>query len=319
MPAKKNLEGLYENNLKPKLSKLDNQRVKVASKIKKFAAFSIIPLTLSIFISVNITGNELPLLAAVGICVWIYFSKINPFWQDYRKAFKEQVIREIINFIDDRFTYSPSKKMSLSEFKKTGIFLMRVDRYRGDDHIEGKIDSTHVEFSEVHAEYTTKDNKGRTHYHTIFKGLLFSADFNKNFNVKTYILTDIAEKMFGFLGTKLQKMNKRRGQLVKLENIEFEKEFAVYSEDQIESRYILSPSLMERILSFKKQTKKSIQMSFVDTRLYIAVPYRKNLFEPKLFGDIVDFKNIQEYHDDLNLVLDLIETLNLNTRIWTKK
>jgi len=319
MPDKKNLENLYQSDLKPKLSKLDDQRIKVATKVKKFAAFAIIPIGLSIFISVNVTGNELPILAAVGICVWIYFSKINPFWQNYREKFKEEVIREIINFIDNRFTYSPSKKMSLSEFKKTGIFLMRVDRYRGDDHIEGKIDSTHVEFSEVHAEYRTRDNKGRTNYHTIFKGLLFSADFNKNFNVKTYVLTDVAEKMFGFLGTKLQKMNKWRGQLVKLENIEFEKEFAVYSEDQVESRYILSPSLMERMLSFKKQTKKRIQMSFVDTRLYIAVPYRKNLFEPKLFGDIVDFKNIQEYHDDLNLALDLIQTLNLNTRIWTKK
>ena len=76
---------------------------------------------------------------------------------------------------------------------------------------------------------------------------------------------------------------------------------------------------MERMLLFKKQTKKRIQMSFVDTRLYVTVPYRKNLFEPKLFGDIVDFKNIQEYHDDLSLVLDLIQTLNLNTRIWSKK
>ena len=60
--------------------------------------------------------------------------------------------------------------------------------------------------------------------------------------------------MFGFLGTKLQKMNKGRGDLVKLENPEFESEFAVYSGDQIESRYILSSSLMERILSFKKQS-----------------------------------------------------------------
>ena len=81
------------------------------------------------------------------------------------------------------------------------------------------------------------------------------------------MFTDTAEKMFCFIGTKLQKMNKARGELVKLENPEFESEFAVYSDDQIESRYILSPSLMERILSFKKQTKKSIQLSFIDSRL----------------------------------------------------
>ena len=64
---------------------------------------------------------------------------------------------------------------------------------------------------------------------------------------------------------------------------------------------------------------KKIQLSFVSNRLYVAIPYAKDLFEPKLFGDIVDFKHIQEYYNDLNLVINLVETLNLNTRIWTKE
>ena len=93
----------------------------------------------------------------------------------------------------------------------------------------------------------------------------------------------------------------------------------MYSDDQVESRYILSPSLMERILSFKKQTKKSIQLSFIDSRLYVTVPYSKALFEPKLFGEMIDFSDVQEYHNDLGLVISIAETLNLNTRIWTKK
>ena len=76
---------------------------------------------------------------------------------------------------------------------------------------------------------------------------------------------------------------------------------------------------MEKILSFKKQTNKNIQLSFVDRRLYVAIPYSKALFEPRLFGDMINFSDIQEYHDDLNLVISIAETLNLNTRIWTKK
>ena len=322
MSDTKNLESLYNSELKPRLSKLDNQRVQIISKIKKFVLYSIIPIIISIFISIQIE-SPIPVIIVVGLSVLISFFKINPLWKEYYKQFKEQVIREIIRFIDEGLSYSPSNKMSQNKFMKCGIFRTGIDRYNGDDYVQGKIDSTDIEFSEVHAEYktTTVDSKGRTqtHWHTIFKGLLFSADFNKNFNTRTYVLADTAEKMFGFLGTKLQKMNKGRGDLVKLENPEFESEFAVYSGDQIESRYILSPSLMERILSFKKQTKKGIQLSFVDSRLYVTVPYRKDLFEPKLFGDIVNFNHIKEYHNDLSLVLDLIQTLNLNTRIWTKE
>ena len=56
----------------------------------------------------------------------------------------------------------------------------------------GKIGSTQVEFSEIHAEYKTeyRDSKGRrrVNWHTIFKGLLFSVDFNKHFNVLSKIL-----------------------------------------------------------------------------------------------------------------------------------
>ena len=317
-----NLESLYNSELKPKLSELDNHRVNIISNIKRYTLYSIIPISISIFVSIQIEF-PIPTIVVVGLSVLISFFKINPLWKEYRRQFKEQVIKQIIKFIDEGLSYSPSDKMSQSEFMMCGIYRTGIDRYKGDDYVEGKIDSTQIEFSEVHAEYktTTVDSKGRTqtHWHTIFKGLLFSADFNKNFNTKTYVLTDTAEKMFGFLGTKLQKMNKGRGDLVKLENPEFESEFAVYSGDQIESRYILSPSLMERILSFKKQTKKGIQLSFVKSRLYVTVPYSKDLFEPKLFGDIVNFNHIKDYHNDLSLVLDLVQTLNLNTRIWTKE
>jgi len=322
MPEKINLENLYNTELKPKLSELDNQRIAIINKIKRYILLSIIPVALSIYFSISFQ-NPLPTIILVGIFILISFFKISPLWKEYRSQFKEQVIREIIKFIDSSLSYSPTKKISQSEFVKCGIFRTGIDRYRGDDFVNGTIGSTQMEFSEVHAEYktTTIDSKGRrrTHWHTIFKGLLFSADFNKEFNIKTYVLTDRAEKMFGFIGTKLQKMNKARGELVKLENPEFESEFAVYSDDQIESRYLLSPSLMERILSFKKQTKKNIQLSFIDSRLYVTVPYRKALFEPKLFGEMINFSDVQEYHNDLSLVISIAETLNLNTRIWTKK
>ncbi len=49
---------------------------------------------------------------------------------------------------------------------------------------------TAVEFSQVHAQYKTEssrtDSDGHTetdeHWHTIFKGIFFIADFNKHFN-----------------------------------------------------------------------------------------------------------------------------------------
>ena len=105
---------------------------------------------------------------------------------------------------------------------------------------------------------------------------------------------------------------------MKLENPEFEEAFVVYGGDQNEARYILSPRTMERMLEFSRKSGKKVQFSFVDSRVYVAIPYTKSLFEPKLFGKPASFERVQEYFEDLDLAMGIVEDLNLNTRIWTK-
>ena len=316
-----NFRELYSTNLVPKLTELDKTRKSILDLIKKHVLISLVPLGISGYVSI-LFENPIPIGITVVACVGYAFFKINPLWSSYYSAFKQQVIKQIIHFIDDTLTYSPADCISQGRFEECGIFRTHIDRYEGDDLVTGKRGSTDMKFSEVHAEYKTqtRDSKGRrrTHWHTIFKGLLFSADFNKYFNVSTYVLTDTAEKLFGSFGTKFQKFS-GHGDLVKLEDPEFEKSFVVYSSDQTEARYILSSSLMRRILDYKIKSKKNIQLSFISSRLFVAVPYGKDLFEPKLFGEITDFDSVEEYYNDLKLVLELIEDLNLNTRIWTKE
>ena len=316
-----NFRELYSTTLIPKLTELDKTRKSILDLIKKHILISLVPLGIFGYISV-LYETPIPIGIVAVACIGYAFYKINPLWSSYYSAFKQQVIKQIIHFIDDTLTYSPTDCISRGRFEECGIFRTHIDRYSGDDLVTGKIDSTDMKFSEVHAEYKTQttDSKGRTqtHWHTIFKGLLFSADFNKHFSVSTYVLTDTAEKLFGSFGTKFQKFS-GHGDLVKLEDPEFEKSFVVYSSDQTEARYILSSSLMKRILDYKIKSKKNIQLSFISSRLFVAVPYGKDLFEPKLFGEITDFESVEEYYNDLKLVLELIEDLNLNMRIWTKE
>jgi hypothetical protein len=120
------------------------------------------------------------------------------------------------------------------------------------------------------------------------------------------------------LGNLFQSWNKGRGELVKMEDPDFEREFVVYGADQVEARYILSTSLMKRIYDYKKKTGKTMYLSFLNDKIYVALSYMKNLFEPKLFKTLLDFGVIQEYYEDLSYAAGLVEELNLNTRIWSK-
>lgn len=152
----------------------------------------------------------------------------------------------------------------------------------------------------------------------IFRGIFFVADFNKNFNGHTVVLPDTAERMLGKFGQSLQSMSSR-GQLIRLEDPEFEKEFCVYSDDQVEARYILSTSLMQRIIEFKRKWNTKIYLSFRNSNVYIAISMSKNLFETRLFKSVQDYKFIEENIQFLILITGIIEDLNLNTRIWTKQ
>lgn len=272
-----------------------------------------------------VAGGGPPVLFIVGpvgglIVGAILFHVIG---RSYVSDFKQQIIGKLIPFLEPGLQYAPEEFVGEQPFQESGLFQQSIDRYSGEDLVCGRVGKTDLVFSEIHAEYKTetRDNKGRTqtHWHTIFKGLFFIADFNKYFNGQTLVLPDTAERMFGKFGQMLQSWNMMRGQLIKLEDPEFEREFVVYGDDQIEARYILSTSLMERIVAFKRKTGSQICLSFTGSKVYVAVPLERNLFEPQFFSSADDFNLIQEYVEDLVLAAGIVDDLNLNTRIWTKE
>lgn len=264
-------------------------------------------------------------LVGAVVIIWlvVFLIRLNKFTKQFTHDFKQEVIKKIVSFIDGSLYFSPAGFISSSEFLSSKILTHRIDRYKGEDLVSGTVGATSIRFSEIHAEYKTEttDSKGRTrtHWHTIFKGLFFIADFNKYFKTRTVVLPDTLEKMFGFLGKTLQSWNVGRDELIKLEDPEFEKYFCVYGQEQVESRYILSTSLMKRIVDFKKKTRKNISLSFVNSNVYVSIPVNKDLFEPKIFSSVMKFELIREYFEYLILTIGIVEDLNLNTRIWTKQ
>ena len=140
-----NFRELYSTNLVPKLTELDKTRKSILALIKKHILISLVPLCFFGYISI-LYGNPIPIGIIAVACIGYAFFKINPLWSSYYSAFKQQVIRQIIHFIDDTLTYSPSDCISRGRFEECGIFRTHIDRYRGDDLVTGKIGSTDMKF-----------------------------------------------------------------------------------------------------------------------------------------------------------------------------
>lgn len=317
------LAAFYSRQLLPVLRPLEEKRKKLVSGYIVIGLTLAISLLVFLFLGRQIERMWWVLLIPAAVVVW-YGINLFGLSSSYTAEFKNSVIAGLVKFVDAGLEYRSQEQITQEEYSASRIFLQHVDRYNGDDLVTGKLDKTQIRFSELHSEYKTEtvDSKGRRHtqWHTIFKGLFFIADFNKDFKGCTVVLPDTAEKLFGgFLGGMLQKMNMSRGKLIKLEDPEFEKNFAVYGDDQVTARYILSTSLMEKMLAYKKEANKNVYFSFVNSSVYVAVSYNKALFEPKIFGTLLDFTAIKEYYKDLELATGIVDELNLNTRIWSKE
>jgi hypothetical protein len=312
------LQSFFEQELRTDLQSLEAARIKVANRMKIVAVVMAVLLAGCIglvFVIAVFAAIPAMLIAITWALVAWRITK------GYASEFKAQVIARIVKFLDPGLNYQPTASIGMSDYLASGIFRAKPDRYRGDDLVTGTLGKTKIAFSELHSEYktTTHSSSGgtQTQWHTIFKGLFFIADFNKHFKGETFVLPDLAQRTFGnVLGNLFQSWNKARGQLVKMEDARFEKQFVVYGADQIEARYILSTSLMNRISDYRERTGKNIYLSFVNDRINVAISYSKNLFEPKIFKTLLDFGIIKEYYEDLACAAGLVEELNLNTRIW---
>lgn len=135
-------------------------------------------------------------------------------------------------------------------------------------------------------------------------------DFNAFFI--TLILAYGLVYFFVFYGI-LKKIRENKKRKVCLEDVIFSKKWKVYSDDQIEARYVLTPALMERMLAVKKLFHGyRIDFSFWENNLLIAVHTNKDMFETtSLFKSALDYQKVQEVIYQLYSVFKVIDVLNL--------
>lgn len=297
--------------VKTKIKEFDDARLNILRK-RKFLWILFITTSLIIaFVTWNTEVFQwLFAIPVVGIGTYGYYSWIK---SDLTKKFKIEVFTKQMDVVE-KISYHADQHISLDDFLSSGIYNnRRVDRYHGEDFFEGKMDKTSYKFSEIKAEekHTSTNSKGQTqtHWVTIFDGIMMIADFNKHIKTETRVI----QRNDGFF----EKMSNKDTKVI-MESVEFEKMFNTYSSDQVEARYILSPAMMERIMKLQKVFKSKIHLSFKGNRVYIAIANNFNYFEANLTKEINE-NQINRIFREIDFCLNIINILDLNTRIWTKK
>lgn len=255
---------------------------------------------------------------AAIICPVVFWCFISYYRDKLSAIYKADVLPNLVKAIgldmgsEQGFQYETNCDVPVSNFRDCCLFPVHSDDYtEGEDLITGKIDKTDFKFCEASYQFETEDSDGDKSRHTVFEGLYFDADFNKFFQGVTLLCT-----------VPLACVPKNFSK-VELENVDFCKLFTVYSTDQVEARYILSTALQERLVNMVKTLKnasgeKKFSISFFNSRMLLLVSSGTNHFEASLFKKL----KLERVRQDFQLIYtmaDVINELNLNTRIWTKQ
>lgn len=145
-----------------------------------------------------------------------------------------------------------------------------------------------------------------------FRGMFGWCRTEKSFKGNIIILPDHLEQKIGYLAKNIQGLKKRyNARLVQLEDPDFENYFAVYADDEIEARMLLTPAMMRHITELRQTFGHDMMLSFSKGYFYYAATMpdgflrlrRKALNNGKLLEDI---------YKDISISCKITDELKLN-------
>ena len=105
-------------------------------------------------------------------------------------------------------------------------------------------------------------------------------------------------------------------QRIRMENEQFNEKFVVTADDPEEAFYVLTPHMMEYILSLEKKNKGILYMSFLrDGKFHIAINSGEDFFE--LGKKKPEYETLRQiFLDQLRWYTDIIDVLRLEPNLY---
>ena len=300
---------IFQDEIRPALQAREGDRLAAVAKARQAryvgGGIGIVGVLIGLFVA------KLPMLAFVAAMVGFGYA----WWgaRDVAKLGKEAktlLIAPVARQFQLSFNEAPGQVASIYRHHEVGI-VPDWDRDSYEDLITGTRRGVDFELFEAHLEERRRstDSKGRTQtrWVTVFRGQCLRFAFHKAFHGRTLVTRDA-----GFFN----RFGGGKGmQRAMLEDPEFERIFEVYTTDQVESRYLLTPDLMQKLVDMEKVFHGGkLKCCFDDGELLITLQ-GSDLFEPgSMFKRLDDPERVRELLSDFAAVFNIIDAVMANRR-----
>lgn len=282
--ARLKFQKLFYEKLSPYLKKKDLKRqveFKQARKVKNISKLGLFLTTPALILGIaNVIYQQItfmqdgdPFIAFFcAFPVFILFIASLAVYINYgnwkKKKFEAEIKKEIMPKVCKTFgNFSWCDTLSKEDteiFRKSKI-IGYWQKVKADDIFFGSYRG--VDFSLYDAIFTSEDKDN----HTVIKfdGLIAKFKFNKKFSGTTIIRPDNSS----------HKSPYKELHYSEFEDVNFEKKYDVFTDDDVEARYLITPSFMERLNNLKASFEaKYVNVSFYQEYLILGISVKKDLF-----------------------------------------
>ena len=247
-----------------------------------------------------------------GFGVSILFFGLLWYWvsepkRQYAKSYKKKILPQIAKTLGN-LHYIEKGKLIVDTLKASKI-VPSYNRHDCEDYFFGEYKGTKIELSEVELKYRSKSGDDET-ITTVFDGLVFLIDVPKQIFGHT-VLRPNQHGFFEWFNEK--SLGLERADLVSLE---FEDIYDVYTNDQVEARYLVHPKIIENFTALSKEYEGGrLLAEYYNGRLLLMLPSKAKHFEPaSIHVEATNIKTLIELKRELVSVLSIIDELELATK-----
>lgn len=303
----------YNHTIHPELMRMELKR----ERLLRLLLLSIVLISILIIVELYINVLVITLLGAIPIFLyvsWLFYQV-----QKFRQTFKPNVVKLLLDFLDDRlnygdFFYKEKKFLPQSDFLASEVFTTNATLYQGEDYISGSIGNLEFELCELRVQDTSPvDSTLRE----VFKGIFLKSSFDVKVQGKLVVIPR-QEKQF--LERSVQRILQGGGKKLdrSMWDSVFESEFIAYVQngeerswindnETILAKDILTTELQKSLADYCQKHDKQIYLSIIDSDINLFLTEPKDFLEPYFFRSNVSFELVREFFEDIELVIKIVE------------
>ena len=215
-----------------------------------------------------------------------------------KKLLSDKVVGVVLKeVLGDAVEYNPWRKINPGSM----VFPFSYNCVDGSDHIKAVYNGLNIELGDVElidkTEDTDEEGHTNTRQDTVFKGQWLTCDFGKELAGQVYV------------SERSKKDHRSMKSNVTMDNEQFSKRFCVRADDPQEAYYILTPHMMEYILTMADKSGGTVYLSFLrEGKMHVAVQTGRDFFEfGKSNANVEELR--QKFLGELRWFTDVIDTL----------